>query len=546
MSPLYLHGRELSSIVNHLRNYLPKPTQNSLLLFLSMFLLVLGACTQAPGSGQIAVTVLVDGKETEIAVDAGSTVQSALKSANIQVNSLDRLDPPNYSILTQNTTITITRIREEYDVEEVVIPFEKLTQRNESLAEGQTMLMQTGINGMKQITYRTIFEDNVQTSRSVFKEEIINDARPEIVMVGVQSNFTPFPFIGKMAYLSSGNAWLMEENSGKRRMLVANGQLDGRILKLSPNAEWLLYTQKEEDSPENRINSLWVINLNEENANPIPLGIYNVIHFADWLPGAIQTILYSTVEPRSTPPGWQANNDLQKATFTLGGMVRKEELVEAGSGGIYGWWGTNYAIDPYGDYVAYARPDGIGLIDLEDFNQQQILDILPYQTRSDWAWVPGIAWSADGSIIYLVNHLPMDGSGESSPMFDLSALIIEDQILIPLIPQSGMFAYPVTAPEQVNSPSVAYLQAIFPDKSEASNYGLVVMDNDGSNKNNLFPSTGSSGINPQQVIWSPIQNDDQTSYIAIIYNGNIWIINPGNGETRQLTGDGSVSKLDWK
>jgi len=124
-----------------------------------MFLLVLGACTQAPGSGQIAVTVLVDGKETEIAVDAGSTVQSALKSANIQVNSLDRLDPPNYSILTQNTTITITRIREEYDVEEVVIPFEKLTQRNESLAEGQTMLMQTGINGMKQITYRTIFED---------------------------------------------------------------------------------------------------------------------------------------------------------------------------------------------------------------------------------------------------------------------------------------------------------------------------------------------------------------------------------------------------
>ena len=135
MSPLYLHGRELSSIVNHLRNYLPKPTQNSLLLFLSMFLLVLGACTQAPGSGQIAVTVLADGKETEIAVDAGSTVQSALKSANIQVNSLDRLDPPNYSILTQNTTITITRIREEYDVEEVVIPFEKLTQRNESLAE---------------------------------------------------------------------------------------------------------------------------------------------------------------------------------------------------------------------------------------------------------------------------------------------------------------------------------------------------------------------------------------------------------------------------
>ena len=61
----------------------------------------------------------------------------------------------------------------------------------------------------------------------------------------------------------------------------------------------------------------------------------NVVHFASWIPGT-NSVAFSTVEPRSAAPGWQANNDLYRVSIT-GGTPRK--LLSASSGGVYGWWG---------------------------------------------------------------------------------------------------------------------------------------------------------------------------------------------------------------
>ena len=233
---------------------------------------------------------------------------------------------------------------------------------------------------------------------------ILSDPTPEIVMIGVQTPFSSRSISGILAYIDNGNAWVIDGATGNRRPVVTTGDLDGHIFVISFDREWLLFSRK---SPPNQdyINSLWVVRIDRDNPTPIDLQIKNVIQFADWIPNSSHTIVYSTVEPRSTAPGWQANNDLYYRNFipngTLSAPIKK---VEANSGGIYGWWGTNFAWSPDGTQLAYFRPDGIGYVDLKGGKLNQILSIVPYETHSDWAWVPGLTWSPDSKFMFTVTH----------------------------------------------------------------------------------------------------------------------------------------------
>ena len=542
-----------------------------------LFLFLLTGCSaavQPTTNSNIQVNLAVDGKQTRLDVPAGTTAQGVLDQAGLTLSNLDRLEPASYTLLENGATVTVTRVREDFSIQEKVIPFERQTVRNESLPEGQTMLVQTGMNGTQQITYRQVFENDQEVSNTVFKTEILTDPLPEIVMVGVQKPFTPVPIPGKLAYLASGNAWLMETSTGNRLPLVTTGDLDGYIFALSPQADWLLFTRKEkspatENSEVSNINSLWAIDLTEETPKPVHLEVNNVIHFAGWVPGEGLKILYSTVEPRATAPGWQANNDLQMLTFSATGKaIEQEEILPTSTGGVYGWWGTSYAFSPDGKLLAYARPDSVGLVDLEAKELKPLTEILPFQTGQDWAWVSGLGWAYNHSVLYLVTHVPKAGleSQEASPQFDLAALPLyptgvgpeeptqEPGVLpgplIPLVTQAGMFAYPVSSPmdQERGSFQVAYLQAIFPEQSESSRYRLVVMDRDGSNRQIIFPPQDYQGlaVEKSQVLWSPAPFNNGNLWLAVNYQGNLWLVDSQNGQVQQITGDGLISRLDWR
>jgi hypothetical protein len=369
-------------------------------------------------------------------------------------------------------------------------------------------------------------------------------------MVGVQTPFLTVAIPGTIAYLTAGNAWVMEGNTGNRRPMVTTGDLDGRVFELSYDGNWLLFTrQPETDGDDDQINVLQMVNTNETSPEPIKLGVQNVVHYAGWVSSLPRTLAYSTVEPRPTAPGWQANNDLYRLSFDEDGRVVQDKvLVEPNSGGIYGWWGTVYSWSPDGKRVAYARPDSVGLVNTVDGSLLPLLDIVPLQTRSDWAWVPGLGWSADHRVLYTVNHAPKSGlsSDETSPLFDLTALVPETDLIVPMAPQSGMFAYPVPSPLYGGAREVvAYLQAVFPEQSESSRYRVIVMDRDGSNRVVVFPPEGSPGVEPQQIAWMP-DRGDPTIQLGLIYQGNLWLVYPDTLDSQQITGDGSISRMDWK
>jgi len=537
-----------------------------------MCLLILTGCRPPQVSqADITVNIEADGATQPVSIPAGSTVQQAIAAAGITLNELDRLDPPGYTVLSEGDSVRVRRIREVFDTQQVVIPFEHQELRNESLPEGEARLIQAGQNGLKELTYRHVYEDNVETSSSVIKEIILQPAAPEIVMLGVQTPFAPLPIPGKLAYLSAGNAWLMEDSTANRKPLVTSGDLDGRIFALSPDGNWLLFTRK--SSPTNtslkplqeEINTLWVVSTASQTPTPINLKVSNVVHFAGWVPGQANTVSYSTVEPRATAPGWQANNDLYIITFSPSGVVIKpKRIVEANAGGIYGWWGTTFAWSPDGapsnyggTQLAYARPDGVGFVDLETGTLNPWLDVTPLDTHSYWAWIPSLAWGADGETLFVVTHAPPTGlvSPEESPFFDLIGLSLVNNANARLVQQTGMFAYPAVSPLRVNGPEkayrVAFLEAVFPAQSETSRYRLVVMDRDGSNRQRLFPAQGLTGLDPQSIsfrppVWAPEAIPGEGDFLAILYQGNLWLVDIGSGQTQQITGDGLTSRIDWK
>lgn len=517
------------------------------LSLLGSFTFLVGCASPEITQGQIQVSILADGEDFTVQLPAGSSVEAALSAAGLLLDPLDRTDPPVYTVLSESSEVEVIRIREEFVVEQEVIPFESQLVRNESLPEGDEYWLQVGENGLQEITVRRVFENGEEISSSMIKSVIVKEAFPQIKMIGVQKPFAPFSIPGRIAYLSDGKAWIMEETTGNRRQVVSTGDLDGRVFSLSEDGSWLLFTRHAEEGE--NINALWAAPLDGEEDTLIDLQVANIVHFADWKPGSVLTVAFSTVEPRAAAPGWQANNDLGLLTFSSTGFVRRlPPVLESNSGGVYGWWGTQFAWAPGGFSLAYAQPDEVGIVDLESNTQTPLLEIVPLQTFGDWAWVPGVSWGPDGSLLYGVAHL----ATTETPQFDLAVMDESGEEPTVLVPQVGMFAYPVPSPLQTlpsgeSAFEIAYLQAIYPSQSESSRYHLVVMDRDGSNRRSLFPAEGASGLEPQRVAWSPQALDDRTGFsLAVIYQNNLWLVDAASGEAWQITGDSLTSRIDWR
>jgi resuscitation-promoting factor RpfB len=537
---------------------------------MAAFLLAwLAAACAAPQATQalIQVELTADGETMQVSLAAGSTVQQALDQADLSLEALDRLDPPAYTVLSDGAKVQLVRVSEEFEVEQVILPFERQTLRNESLPVEKEVLIQRGKNGLQEITYRRVFEDGVEVSSQPMpvNSVILEEPLPEIRMIGVQTPFSPIDVPGRLYYLRDGNLWKIEGNTGNRRAVLTTGDLDGRVLSVSPDENWLLFTRRSD--VDGRINNLWAGFIGEaeegrsdsEAEEPllIDLGVDNVIHFADWAPGSNTKIYFSTVEPRPTAPGWQANNDLLSLTFAdTGWTTQWVTIIEPNSGGVYGWWGTNYQWSPDGRWLAYSRPDSIGYVDYKSGTITKTLDILPLQTFGDWAWVPGIAWGPDGNVMYATEHgaAPGTGAGGDSPDFDLTAGLFNSGPFLRLVSQTGMFAYPLASPlQQLGSGDleyqIAFLQAETPERSEASRYRVVVMDRDGSNRRTLFPDPESAGLDPQQHwgAWSTalLPGGDHLG-LAVIYQGNLWLVDAVSGDAFQVTGDGLTTRVIWR
>jgi resuscitation-promoting factor RpfB len=560
-------------------------------LAVALSLLCLTACTTSVGPAPaptvtlatVSVTITADGKTQTYPLSPELTVREAIAQLHIPLADADRLSQPPYTRLSDGLTLKITRVTETYEIEKSVLPFSSQIVRRDDRPEGEQRLLQAGVNGEEEITYRAVFEDGIQVSRSIVKQTVIKQAVPEIIVVGSQPSFTLVPISGTLAYINGRNAWIMRQNSGKRLPITTSGDLDGRIFEISPDGQWLLCSRQVSDTTAADFNALWIVPIPAPVtttallttttpitvAQPISLPVTNIPFYAEWVPTSTtpvsstqtvtRTIAYSTAIKIPRPPGWQANNDLRltswwdvrdpktKKTQTV---FTSTQILDTSLWGTYGWWGTGFALSPDGTRVAFARTDAIGLVDLTTHAQTELAAFSAYNTHGDWAWFPDLHWGPDGAFIYTLIHgspvsleLP-----EDSPAFDVEALSPVTGLQLKLVPQAGMYANPVPSPIQVtasgeHSFQVAFLQAIDSNvDSSKSRYRLGVMDRDGSNVHFIFPPEGLPGLAANQTVsWSP-----DGKRLAVIYEGNLWLVDAETSISQQLTGDGLSARVVWE
>ena len=499
-----------------------------MLALLAIFFL--SACSAGSQAGVVSVDIQVDGQTRTLSLPAGSSVREALAAAGIQLGDLDRVEPPLSTELSDGDEVRVIRVTEEFETEQVPMPFVSRTLPNEALPVGEQRLIQNGLNGLQELTYRLLYEDGQLVSRTEFESVVLTGPVEEIIMIGAQSPFSSVTIPGRLAFISAGNAWQLEGSSGMRRAVAITGDLDSRIFEVSPDGEWLLFTR--DSRAEAEINELWVASLDEGEQDLIDLGVRNVVHFAGWAPGANYQIAFSTVEPSANPPGWQANNDLQTISFSSSGRPGSPQAVlGARQDGFYAWWGTSYAWSPQGEQLAFARPDGVGTVNLEDDSLDVWFTLPAYQTGSDWAWIPGLSWRDEQSFYYVryaVNPVTFSLFLAGAAGGELIAGNV------------GMFAMPQAAPD---GSQVAFLRAFIPSQSDISTYELMVAAPSGISIP-LFPPEGAAGLQPQRVAWSP--SSEEGPLIAFVYQGDLWVVNVLTGEAQQLTGDGLVGAVSWR
>ena len=82
-----------------------------------------------------------------------------------------------------------TAITEKIEVVEETIPYETITKESSSVSskDRTNQVIQQGRDGLKEVTYKVKYQNNIEISRTVIKERIIKKAKNKIVQVTTQT-----------------------------------------------------------------------------------------------------------------------------------------------------------------------------------------------------------------------------------------------------------------------------------------------------------------------------------------------------------------------
>lgn len=526
-------------------------------VILLMLSLLLSACRPEAEPPKLLVSVVADGRERTFQLTESMTVEEFLKQSdvNIDVGDRDRLTPPRFTQLSDGSRITIVRVTEEDKCEQEAIPYTVEQVKNEGLAPGEERLLQTGVNGTQEICYRIVYNDGAAGERSqVGQPKILQAPQNQMVMVGIETNPEPVTVSGTLAYINNQNAWVIQGSSLNKRPLTTTSNLDGLVLALSADGRNLIYTADPVEE-EQFVNELWLIGTGE-SSQPLKTILTDVL-LAEWKPGEQDTISYSTGEVQAIAPFWKALNNiwLMRVDPTTGQSMSNDAVVEESPSGVYSWWGTIYKWSPDGNTLAWARADSAGIVD-PDGALVPLVDYMHFRTTQNWSWRANLSWSWDSQLIVTTVHGEPLGSEprDASPVFDIVATDLTNQFEADLVSSAGMWTSPQFSPKwdepgrKYEYGALAYLKARDAYNSINGEYDLYVADRDGSNAEKIFPPNGQPGIVSQSVIrlttqdftWSP-----DGRQIALIYQGNLWVIDVMTKVAHQLTFDGQSKFPVW-
>ncbi|MYI41710.1 MAG: hypothetical protein F4063_07265 [Chloroflexi bacterium] len=511
------------------------------------------ACGAPQDEPVIEVTIRVDGDVRALVLTEELTVDQLLSRESITLAQRDRLSHPLVSPLAAGMIITIRRVTERQECELSYIYFERHLLPKESLRPREEQLGQAGAPGIEEACYLVSIEDDVEVGRQLLSAPAIVEApTTEITYYGIDQIVAPVPIAGRLSYINHGEAWtIVGEASNKRRLSNAL-RLDSLVFDQDGTGERLLVTA-ETAVGSDFFNALWLLPT-AGRAEPVRLTPSDVL-YAEWRPHARDALAYSTGLLDADSGQLRALNNLWLLRLDLGSgrALSIEAALPESPGGAYAAWGTGFVWSPNGANLAWSRANGFGLVDLAAGRLNSLRDYAAFDSGADWTWRTQLSWSSDSRLLLATSHgAPIAKEpATASPVFDVTVVAADGSFAATMSTMTGMWAAPTFSPVakqgEFNEGYIAWLAARQPATSLSSQYDLLLADRDGSNERRLFPPAGAAGIeradyatHAPQFAWSP-----DARHIALIYQGNLWLVEVKSGAATQVTFDGAASYPVW-
>ena len=141
----------------------------------------------------VPVRILADNTEKLIYTTA-STVEEVLEENNVTLSAMDKLDNVEiFDAVKNEMNISILRIDDEIVKEQSSVAFETIRKANASLYKGEEKVVTQGVNGVREKTFRILYQDGKITGQTLINDVIVKEPVDKVVEYGTKALPTATP-----------------------------------------------------------------------------------------------------------------------------------------------------------------------------------------------------------------------------------------------------------------------------------------------------------------------------------------------------------------
>ncbi|MDD3773748.1 MAG: G5 domain-containing protein [Patescibacteria group bacterium] len=137
------------------------------------------------------------GKNESMVRSWAQTVADLLKEKDIVLGSRDKIEPALGSKITNNMKIVLTHWGERIEKKEEPVAFEVEKRPSADLVIGNTEVLESGIDGVKEVVYKITSVNGDDVSSEKISEKVVEPAKNRIILYGTKPPTT---------YLATGQA----------------------------------------------------------------------------------------------------------------------------------------------------------------------------------------------------------------------------------------------------------------------------------------------------------------------------------------------------
>lgn len=166
------------------------------------------------------LTLEIAGKKADTRQLAVLTVADVLEQLDVKVDKHDKVEPGLKAELKDGDTVVFTDVEvERKRVKREDYSLDTITREDSSEFEGTETVVREGASGVRDVTYRLVYENGELVKRVVIREKVVDPAVAQIVEVGTKEEPTTNYASGStvwdaLAQCESGGNWAINTGNG--------------------------------------------------------------------------------------------------------------------------------------------------------------------------------------------------------------------------------------------------------------------------------------------------------------------------------------------